>query len=86
MPFRQHLDGYRYLMFIFLKATLFYWHQMTLLSIYRNKVFFSGNSKSDCIALVQAFKVSARCGLGELPHAVRFHALTLPLSKYGQGC
>ncbi|XP_036100810.1 ATP-dependent RNA helicase TDRD9 [Molossus molossus] len=36
---------------------------------YRNKVFFSGNSKSDCIALVQAFKTWQSCRQrGELRH------------------
>uniref|UniRef100_A0A452VL87 ATP-dependent RNA helicase TDRD9 n=1 Tax=Ursus maritimus TaxID=29073 RepID=A0A452VL87_URSMA len=33
---------------------------------YRNKVNFSGNSKSDCIALVEAFKVSFLCAGGEI--------------------
>ncbi|XP_074147161.1 ATP-dependent RNA helicase TDRD9 [Sminthopsis crassicaudata] len=53
MPFRQHLDGYRYLIFIFLN----------------NKMNFSGNSKSDCIALVEAFKTWQACRQrGEFRH------------------
>nr|KAF6269981.1 tudor domain containing 9 [Myotis myotis] len=36
---------------------------------YRNKVYFSGNSKSDCIALVEAFKTWQSCRQrGELRH------------------
>lgn len=63
MPFRQHLDGYRYV----LTARVVRSHFIlmvsddALLSLRRSKMNFSGSSKSDCIALVEAFKVRFLC-------------------------
>lgn len=54
----------------------------TLLSVSRNKVNFSGNSRSDCIALVEAFKVSFLCAGGESNYCgllVHFPTITLSL-------
>lgn len=44
---------------------------------------FSGNSKSDCIALVEAFKVSFLCANEETANRllVHFHTIALFLLK-----